>query len=83
MHYNENWAVDHTRATAFFDAQPDVRRTDNGYRYKNCFIAVTALAPNKQGIFSFPRTHLIIQGPDEEATAIHRRFFLHFLSAGG
>lgn len=83
MHYNENWAIDTKRVHTFFDAQPDVQRTANGYRYKNCLITVTALPSNKQSIFSLPRTHLIIQGPEEEADAIHRRFFLNFLSAGG
>ena len=83
MTIDENWGIAIHRVRAFFDAQPDVMPWGNGYRYHHCTITLTEIPPSQQSILAIPRTQLLIEGPDEEAAAIHRRFFLRFLSAGG
>ena len=71
------------RARAFFDAQPDVTPCAEGYRYRSCTIRLTPLATQSDHPFALPRTQLVIDGPEAEVRALHRRFFLRFLSAGG
>ena len=83
MHLDENWGIEITRIQRFFDAEADVFKEIDGYRYAHCQITLTAIAPQPNALIPIPRTRLEIEGPDEEVRVIHRRFFLRFLSAGG
>ena len=44
-----------------------------------------AIAPERIRLFfrEQQRTIVILEGPDADTDRIYRRFFLHFLSAGG
>ena len=84
MDIDENWAVSLERIHHFFSEQEDVSCDIDGlYHYKNCIITLERKLPTLNKPMSIARTRLIIDGPDEEVTVIHRRFFLRFLSAGG
>ena len=84
MKKEEVWSVSIDRVREFFRAQPDVT-AENGdfYTFQAVQITLKALEPAKNGIFSASRTRIVMEGPEEEVKAIHRRFFLQFLSAGG
>ena len=79
----EDWASGEGRIREFFQTQSDVSAADPDFIYGNCRITLTALEDAKNGIFSFPRTRVRMEGPEEELRVIYRRFFLRFLSAGG
>lgn len=83
MIIDENWAVAKARIEAFFAEQSDVIPDTNGYHYGACTILLTSIEVQDTHPFAMPRTRLIIKGPDDDVRAIHRRFFLRFLSAGG
>ena len=83
MRYDENWAVEISRISAFFLQQPDVVQTENGFRFGDCRITLESLPPSGVGCFAAPRTQVRMEGPEEETKQIHSRFFLRFLSAGG
>lgn len=69
--FDEIWAVPVKRIHAFFLA------TDVG----DCKVKIEAMEERKVGSFSFPQTRVMISG--EGAEALHRRFVLNFISAGG
>lgn len=84
MYIDENWAVSLERIQHFFSEQEDVYcDIDGHYHYKNCIITLERKSPTLTEPISIARTRLIMDGPDDEITVIHRRFFLRFLSAGG
>ena len=83
MHIDENWAVTTARARAFFDAQPDVIACADGFRCGDCSIQLMPIPAQDDHPFAMPRTRLLIDGPESEVRALHRLFFLRFLSAGG
>ncbi len=84
MHIDENWAVSPERIQHFFSEQEDVScDIDGHFHYKNCIITLERKSATLNKPISITRTRLIMDGPDEEVTTIHRRFFLRFLSAGG
>lgn len=66
--YDEVWAVDAERVRRFFgDRKGDVTVMD--------------LPAKSVGPVEVPQTRIIIRG--EDADELYRRFFLHFISAGG
>ena len=83
MLYNENWAVETGRISAFFLQQPDVLQTEYGFQFGSCRITLEPLPPSGTGYFTVSRTRVRMEGPEEETKQIHSRFFLRFLSAGG
>ena len=83
MVYDENWAVETGRVAAFFLDQPDVEQTHDGFRFGGCRITLESLPPAGSGFWAIARTRVRMEGPQEDTTQIHSRFFLRFLSAGG
>ena len=79
----ENWAVSLRRVREFFAQQPDVSETPEGFRFQDCRITLTETQSTLLGHWDMPRTIVRIEGSDEAVLAIHRRFYLRFLSAGG
>jgi len=82
MVLRENWSVSIERAEAFFAAQPDVTKTERGFLFRSCRICLRE-DTGKVGPWPIPRIVLHMEGPEEDVRAIHHRFFLRFLSAGG
>lgn len=82
MVIDENWGVSMQQVCTFFREQPDVEPLETGFRFCNCRIMLTA-SQSRLGSLVIPRTRLRIEGPQDQVQIIHRRFFLHFLSAGG
>jgi len=83
MRYDENWAIAPERIRAFFLQQPDVYEEGNAFRYRSCLITLESLSGKSMGKWEIKRTRIIIEGNAIDAQAIHHRFFLRFLSAGG
>ena len=84
MRVEETWAIAFERIEAFFLAQKDVESHGPGtFAYKNSQVRLTELAPRTVGPLQVPQTRVAISGADEDAEAIHRKFFLRFVSAGG
>lgn len=83
MHRDENWAIDAIRVRAFFREQADVYEADGRFIFGNCSITLIPCSSAAMGKWEIPRTRLIFEGEDGDVEAIHRRFFLRFLSAGG
>ena len=82
MTINENWAVSSERIAEFFDEQTDVLFCGGVYKYSDCTITLTPVTGNT-GTIPVLRTQVCFEGPEEQVTAIYKRFFLRFLSAGG
>ena len=82
MILEENWAVSAQRVRDFFSEQDDVVSTADGFSFHDCVITVTPL-PRQPGFFSADRSIVRFDGPEPQVRAIHQRFFLRFLSAGG
>ena len=82
MVLEENWAVSEARIRAFFLEQPDVAALPQGFRFGSCSITLTPTT-GSAGPFPVARTIVRMDGPEEAVRAIHQRFFLRFLSAGG
>ena len=82
MILEENWAVHPDRVRAFFAEQPDVTPQLDGFSFGDCTITLTVLE-GSVGPWAMVRTGLRFSGPDDQVQAIHQRFFLRFLSAGG
>ena len=84
MQIREAWSISDERIRAFFLSQDDVRH-EGGDRFSCglCEIVLTTLPLRQVGRFRFPQTQVEFSGPDEETKAIHRRFVLQFISAGG
>ena len=79
----ENWAVSSERAEAFFRSQPEAKPEGNGFRWGNCRITLTGQTSLMMNRWPIARTEIRIEGPENEASAVYRRFYLQFLSAGG
>ena len=80
----ETWSITYERIDAFFSGLEDVRAEEDGrYLFGRCEICLTPLPPRPMGRFQFPQTRVAFDGPEEETAAIHRRFVLQFISAGG
>lgn len=82
MVLEENWAVSAQRVRDFFSGQEDVGSTADGFSFDGCRITVTPL-PRQSGTFAVDRSMIRFDGPEPQVRAIHQRFFLRFLSAGG
>ncbi|MCR5087900.1 MAG: hypothetical protein K6C08_00120 [Oscillospiraceae bacterium] len=83
MQIRETWSVSTERITAYFRTQDDIRQEGEGlFRCGDCEIRMTALPERRIGPASLPRTELVFSGPEAEKEALHRRFFLRFISAG-
>ena len=82
MILEENWAVSAQRIRDFFSEQDGVIYTEDGFSLNGCSITVTVL-PRQAGVFAVDRSLIRFDGPEPQVRAIHQRFFLRFLSAGG
>lgn len=80
---DETWSVCAARVRQFFLQQADVSQTAQGFSYRSCCITLRELPPGGAGMFSLPRTRIRIWGDEADESAIYRRFYLRFLSAGG
>ncbi len=84
MEYDEIWGISLERIHEFFSAQADaVGEGDTGFRIGDVRVGLTRLPDRVIPGAAMPRTRVEITGPGEGAEAVHRRFFLRFLSAGG
>ena len=84
MQITETWSISHERITAFFSGQEDLRAEGEGcFSFGRCEIRLTPLPLRRVGRFCFPQTRVEFDGPEKESDAIHRRFVLQFISAGG
>ena len=83
MRKDENWAIDPSRIRAFFREQADVREENGLFIFGQCTVTLVPLNGNAIGKWQIPRTQIIFEGSEDDVEAIHRRFFLRFLSAGG
>ena len=84
MRITEIWSIADERIAAFFSGREDVRANGDGsFSYGRCAIRITPLPERAMGSFRFPQTKVEFNGPEAEAEAIHRRFALQFISAGG
>ena len=79
----ETWSVSIQRARSFFREQPDVTETETGFQFAQCKIRLQPCSGQLMGKWEQQRTIVILEGPDADTDRIYRRFFLHFLSAGG
>lgn len=69
--FDEIWAVPAERILAFFSSAA----------VGECEVKVEVMEERMVGSFSFPQTRVMISG--EGAEALHRKFVLNFISAGG
>ena len=83
MVIDENWGIPIDRVRDFFARQPEGVQTPEGFAFGDCRVRLTPLSGTAVGKWSLPRTRVEMEGPREAVEAIHRRFFLRFLSAGG
>lgn len=83
MGIDETWAISADRIALFFAQQPDVVRTPEGFAFRDCRIRLTPVSRKVLGQWTLPSTRVELSGSREDVDAIHRRFFLRFLSAGG
>ena len=83
MRREENWAIAPERIRLFFREQPDVTETETGFQFAQCKISLRPCLGQPMGKWEQQRTIVILEGPDADTDRIYRRFFLHFLSAGG
>lgn len=83
MHKEEIWAVPLDRIAAFFLRQPETVPAGEALLWKACVVTLRSVPPRPMGPWPIPQTKVTIQGPDEQAKELYRRFFLTFVSAGG
>ena len=83
MRREENWAVETGRIRAFFREQADVHEEDGRFCFGDCSVTLIPQCGRAMDKWFLPRTQIIFEGKDDAVAAIHRRFFLRFLSAGG
>jgi len=83
MRREENWAVEIDRIRTFFREQTDVDEKDGCFIFGNCRITLIPQDGSAMDKWFLPRTQVIFEGGEDAVAAIHRRFFLRFLSAGG
>lgn len=83
MNYDEIWGIAFPRVSGYFSEQSDVKKeNDCLFHYKEARIELEALPDKHMGSMRIPHTRVLISG-EEDADALHRRFYLRFLSAGG
>ena len=80
---DEIWSVSLEKATAFFEAQRDLAKTEDGFVFRSCRISLQELPSKDSAKWHMPRIRLFIEGPDEDVANIYHRFFIQFLTAGG
>ena len=84
MEIREIWAISPERIEAFFLSQDGGSRRGEGlFAFGDCRVRVAVLPERQMGRFRFPQTQVDFEGPEEETEALHRRFILQFISAGG
>ena len=83
MVLDENWGIPMDRIAGFFSGEPDVGRCGDVFFFEECRITLTALPGHFLGPWEMPLTRVQMEGPEEDVQAIHQRFYLRFLSAGG
>lgn len=83
MVIDEDWGISPERIADFFRSQEDVSSDGESFSYGQCRITLTPLEGRIMERWPIRRTAVHMDGPEEEVKLIHRRFFLHFLSAGG
>ena len=83
MNRDEIWGIPLHRARGFFAGQPDVAEGPENFVFRSCRITLTRLPDRPMGSWTLPRTRVVMEGLEEDVAAIHRRFFMAFLSAGG
>ena len=83
MRREENWAIDAGRIRAFFRKQTDVHEENERFIFGSCSISLIPQCGKAMGKWQLHRTQIIFEGNEDDIQAIHRRFFLRFLSAGG
>jgi hypothetical protein len=81
MFKEEVWALEPERRNLFLHHR-EVHATADGYRFRDCRIAVTVLPPRRIAGLALPQTRVIFEGSDDSALLIYRQFQLRFLSAG-
>ena len=79
----ENWAIPVERIQAFFRQQVDVTEAEGTFQFRQCTIRLIPQSGQLLEKWQQPRTLITLEGPDEDAEEIYKRFFLRFLSAGG
>ncbi len=84
MQICETWSITAERIRAFFLSQNEIRHErDDRFSCASCEILLTPLPARQVGCFLYPQTRVEFTGSDEDTEAIHRRFVLQFISAGG
>lgn len=84
MQIQEVWSIPAERIREFFLSQSDIRqKEENRFSYGSCELSLEPLPSRKVGAFRFPQTQVTFAGQEEETAAIHQRFVLQFISAGG
>lgn len=83
MTIQEVWAIPLERTSEFFRKQPGVVPNQEGFTWQESRIILTKLPPRPMGPWPIPQTQIRIEGPEEQARAIYKRFFMTFVSAGG
>ena len=84
MNITETWSISHERIAAFFSGQEDIFPIGDGrFSCGQCEIRLSPLPLRQVGRFYFPQTQVEFDGPEADADAVHRRFVLQFISAGG
>ena len=83
MILEENWAIAPVRVRAFFAEQPDTQQIQKGYLVDGCTVTLEEVESTLLGKWKQLRTCIRIEGEDAAVSALYRRFFLTFLSAGG
>ena len=83
MVIDENWGIPVERARAFFRAQPEAAERSGRFFWGGCVITLTPDEDMLAGRWTIPRTQIRFEGPEKDVQAVHHRFFLQFLSAGG
>ena len=84
MRIQETWSLTAERIRDYFLSQDDILQTGNNtFSCGQCEILLTPLPERSVGSFRFPQTLIVFSGPEPETAAVHRRFVLQFISAGG
>ncbi len=83
MRKEEIWAISPEQAKVFFQQQPDMDETAQGFRFIDCSVTVEKLPSKGEGFWRMPQTRITMEGPEKDLNQIYRRFFMQFLSAGG
>lgn len=84
MLVRETWGLSPDRILGYLRSQADiVQSSELCFRCGACEIRLTVLPSRAFGTIHIPRTLVEFEGEDRDTEAMHRRFFLQFLSAGG